>query len=191
MSSREEKRIEIIQAAVNVFSEYGFDRAKMDYIAKEAGIGKGTIYEYFESKEDLFDKMIQYSIESFRIGLKKIMDQKKSIEEKLIKCSRYNAEFMDKHLDMIQMDMQCKVLSKEMRTRIFTEMAVIYEHYKDMVQQAKAQGELRADLDETLATYCIMGTIEQFIKHRIFLKRHSLMEVDHQAIVNVILKGLL
>jgi len=44
-ASREEKQTDILKAAIRVFSEHGFDGAKMEYIAKEAGIGKGTIYE--------------------------------------------------------------------------------------------------------------------------------------------------
>lgn len=190
MGSREEKRTDIIEAAIKVFSEYGLDGAKMEYIAKEAGIGKGTIYEYFESKEALFDDMVQFSIESFRTGLKVVIDQEKSIEEKLTDCSRYNAEFMSKHMDIMQMFMHSRVLSKEMRIRILAEVTVIDDLYKRMVHQAKVKGELRADLDETIATYCIMGAIEQLIKHKLFVEKGFFTEIDHKAIVKVMLKGL-
>ncbi|MGA8944253.1 MAG: TetR/AcrR family transcriptional regulator, partial [Thermoactinomyces sp.] len=44
----------IFQAAIKVFADSGFDQAKMDDIAKEAGVAKGTIYYHFKSKEDLF-----------------------------------------------------------------------------------------------------------------------------------------
>ncbi|MGI6120418.1 MAG: TetR/AcrR family transcriptional regulator, partial [Desulfosporosinus sp.] len=67
--SREQKYNEIIKAAIRVFSEHGFDGAKMEYIAKEAGIGKGTVYEYFVSKEQLFEEILKFSVEEFRHGL--------------------------------------------------------------------------------------------------------------------------
>ncbi len=51
---RHEKVDVIFQAAVKVFADSGFDQAKMDDIAKEAGVAKGTIYYHFKSKEDLF-----------------------------------------------------------------------------------------------------------------------------------------
>ncbi|MFQ5851282.1 MAG: TetR/AcrR family transcriptional regulator [Candidatus Binatia bacterium] len=48
------KRREIIQAAMQVFAREGYHRARMETVAGEAGIGKGTVYEYFRSKTDLF-----------------------------------------------------------------------------------------------------------------------------------------
>lgn len=51
---RHEKVDVIFRAAIKVFADSGFDQAKMDDIAKEAGVAKGTIYYHFKSKEDLF-----------------------------------------------------------------------------------------------------------------------------------------
>jgi TetR/AcrR family fatty acid metabolism transcriptional regulator len=49
-----DKKTLIINAAVKVFAEQGLNKGKIADIAKEAGIGKGTVYEYFRSKEDIF-----------------------------------------------------------------------------------------------------------------------------------------
>jgi AcrR family transcriptional regulator len=51
---REEKQQAIVAAALEVFAERGFSAATIDEIARASGLGKGTIYEYFASKEDLF-----------------------------------------------------------------------------------------------------------------------------------------
>ena len=47
-------RNRIIHAAIESFGQTGFDRTKMDDIAKRLGLSKGTLYLYFKSKEDLF-----------------------------------------------------------------------------------------------------------------------------------------
>lgn len=52
--NRDSKRQRILTAAVKVFAEKGFAGASIAAIAVEAGIGKGTVYSYFHSKEDLF-----------------------------------------------------------------------------------------------------------------------------------------
>ena len=44
----------ILEAALMVFSRYGYRRASMDDVAREAGVAKGTLYLYHESKEALF-----------------------------------------------------------------------------------------------------------------------------------------
>lgn len=51
---KEAKKKEIIFAAMKVFSSKGITKAKMADIASEANIGKGTVYEYFRSKEEIF-----------------------------------------------------------------------------------------------------------------------------------------
>lgn len=50
----EQKRHEITTAALRVFAERGFTAATIDEIARVAGFGKGTVYQYFRSKDDLF-----------------------------------------------------------------------------------------------------------------------------------------
>jgi AcrR family transcriptional regulator len=52
--AKDQKRQSLIQAAVAVFSKRGLHETKMQDIADEAGVGKGTLYEYFRTKEDLF-----------------------------------------------------------------------------------------------------------------------------------------
>ncbi|MBW9065102.1 TetR/AcrR family transcriptional regulator [Rhizobium herbae] len=53
------KRDQIIEGAKRVFMSVGFDAASMNDITREAGVSKGTIYVYFENKEDLFSAMIE------------------------------------------------------------------------------------------------------------------------------------
>jgi AcrR family transcriptional regulator len=55
---------EIIGAALEVFAEKGFADAKLDDIARRAGISKGTLYLYFETKEDLFRAVAQAAVKS-------------------------------------------------------------------------------------------------------------------------------
>ncbi|MFQ5839136.1 MAG: TetR/AcrR family transcriptional regulator [Candidatus Methylomirabilales bacterium] len=51
---KDKKRKDILGAAMRVFAREGYHRAKMEAVADEAGIGKGTVYDYFRSKTDLF-----------------------------------------------------------------------------------------------------------------------------------------
>ena len=56
----ETRKAQIIAAAARVFAQKGFTGAVIAEIAAEAGIGKGTVYEYFDSKEDLFFAVFQW-----------------------------------------------------------------------------------------------------------------------------------
>src|SRR5690554_3108705 len=55
----EETKNRIIEVAKRHFSEKGFDAARVDVIAKDAGVNKALIYYYFKSKEAILDHLIQ------------------------------------------------------------------------------------------------------------------------------------
>ncbi len=57
-----ELKEKIIHAAIESFAQTGFDRTKMEDIAKRLDLSKGTIYLYFKSKEDLFLAICEYNI---------------------------------------------------------------------------------------------------------------------------------
>src|SRR6266542_2337395 len=56
---REATRARIIGVAASEFARLGFDQANINVIAEQAGMGKGTIYLYFENKRDLFLAMLR------------------------------------------------------------------------------------------------------------------------------------
>jgi len=58
-----EVKEKIIQAAIESFAQTGYDRTKMEDIAKRLGLSKGTIYLYFKSKEDLFLAICEYNMQ--------------------------------------------------------------------------------------------------------------------------------
>ena len=55
-----ERTEQIVEAAIAVFSRLGFHKARMDDIAREAGVSKGTLYWYFESKDAITKALLQY-----------------------------------------------------------------------------------------------------------------------------------
>jgi AcrR family transcriptional regulator len=55
---RGQKREAILDAAFDIFLEKGYDSAKMEEIARHAGIAKATLYDYFKSKEAIFDELL-------------------------------------------------------------------------------------------------------------------------------------
>ncbi len=62
---REAKKEEIFTAAAAVFAEKGFSNTRMEDIARKANIGKGTLYEYFRSKDELFFALYDNLLNTF------------------------------------------------------------------------------------------------------------------------------
>jgi AcrR family transcriptional regulator len=58
----EGRRRAVLEAASTVFAEKGFAGAKLDDVALEAGVGKGSIYLYFRDKQDLFEQLVSSAV---------------------------------------------------------------------------------------------------------------------------------
>lgn len=57
-ADRQQKRRTILDAAAAEIARYGYDRANINTIAERAGIGRGTIYLYFDSKDEILDALL-------------------------------------------------------------------------------------------------------------------------------------
>ena len=79
-----EKRKRIAKSTCNLFIEKGFVNISINQIAKVAGIGKGTIYEYFKNKEDIVFELMWCLQEDYDSKLKQNLLQTDDVKQKVI-----------------------------------------------------------------------------------------------------------
>lgn len=91
------RREEILDAARQVFSERGFEKARLDEIAEVAELGKGTIYNYFKSKEELFASVIVRGIKLFQDFVSDAVQNKSNPTEKIAAYIDAAFEFFERH----------------------------------------------------------------------------------------------
>lgn len=65
---QDERRKEILAAALQAFSEKGFDKTSMDDVVRVTGLSKGTIYWYFENKQVLFTALMEFVTDQLFTG---------------------------------------------------------------------------------------------------------------------------
>ncbi|MCM3760972.1 TetR/AcrR family transcriptional regulator [Alkalihalobacillus oceani] len=100
MKNKEEKRELILQSALRNFAEEGFDRATMQNIAKSAGVGKGTTYEYFPSKEALFCEVLLKGISNMVDELTAVLQQPGGVHQKVERLFQKNLEIFRTKSDL-------------------------------------------------------------------------------------------
>ena len=80
----EERKEQITEAATKVFAEQGFDKARMDDIAAEAKLSKGTLYLYFKSKDAIIKHLLEKLFDREFAALQLIADEPRPASEKLM-----------------------------------------------------------------------------------------------------------
>lgn len=80
---KDAKKDKIIKAAMKVFAKKGIYETKIEMVAQKAGIAKGTIYEYFKSKDELAQMVFNYLLVQMNMHVKQNMAAAVSPAEKL------------------------------------------------------------------------------------------------------------
>ncbi|MEO9294568.1 MAG: TetR/AcrR family transcriptional regulator [Nitrososphaera sp.] len=147
-----EVRERIIQAAIESFGQTGFDRTKMDDIAKRLGLSKGTIYLYFKSKEELFTAICQHNMNE-NMKNQALFTKKENIAsdaEQIYDTIRKNERDMDK----VMMEMVVESTRNPRLKKIMHEQhTMIHKHVVEEVRSKVKSGFIRHDVDiDSLAT---------------------------------------
>lgn len=166
MSIKIEKLNFIKQFAFEQFQKYGFSRVTMDEIAKETNTGKGTLYRYFPSKEDLLIAAIQKNISEIEKRIQQEMDNDKDSLEKLdsyilLLSQRLKHVQTTQLLDIERNVPQAYEIICEARERI------INKTLTTIFSEGKESGVFRSDLDVDLATKIVLGASEYMTSPKI------------------------
>jgi len=78
------KDVRILQAAEEIFSMYGYEKATLDEIIALADVGKGTVYKYFGNKEQLFYRLVLDKNKPFVEKLRQVVDEQKNLVDKML-----------------------------------------------------------------------------------------------------------
>jgi len=111
------RKEEIIRVAANLFSQKSYHDVTMDQIAEKVGVAKGTIYLYFESKENLYLEILEETYEEIESILEKEIAKKDPAPQKLKKMLMLIFKFYLENLDVL------RILSRD-------ETHLIREHYE-------------------------------------------------------------
>lgn len=174
------KREQILEAAIKVFACKGFYQARVEEIANEAKIGKGTIYEYFKSKQDLFQEMFKYIhnlyLEKFMVHIEKKITFKEKIEYLLESHLRFILE----HKEMAQVFLaEHPPLDDDFKKWFLDLEKQKLQFLQKNVMDGVKRGELK-DLDPCLTARVIAGIISYFGSSIIF-NGQELTEGDLKA----------
>ena len=83
---KEQRRKEIALSCLDLIHDVGIKKLTVSQVAQTAGIGKGTIYEYFENKEDIIFEIINMHIEEHHKQFLEAVENIETTKEKIYLC---------------------------------------------------------------------------------------------------------
>lgn len=186
------KRERILEAAIRVFADKGFHRAKIKDVARAAGIADGTVYNYFASKDDLLLGILERLNESSERP--KAFAEGSSGDFKTFFASylRHRLELIFENADVFQALLPELIANTELRERYLAGVVTPTTQLAEAYFQAQVEaGKLKA-FDVSLITRAISGMVLGLLVQLMLgdeeLRRrwHEL----HEVLADLILEGL-
>ncbi|WP_165960419.1 TetR/AcrR family transcriptional regulator [Actinocrispum wychmicini] len=165
--SKDEKRAEILDAAIRVFARTGFHATKIEDVAREARVAKGTIYLYFDRREDILDAAFVRFADGVLTQMRAIakarepaLSRLRSIVEAMLAGAQSGPDLARLVFDFWAAR---RIGGSGERPGTPVDFAGIYVEYRQLIgsllEQAKDEGAVRADVPEDTPAV-IVGLVE-------------------------------
>ena len=186
------KRERILRAAVDVFARNGYFNAKVAEIAKTAGVADGTIYLYFDGKEDLLVTIFREHTRTYLTSLRSELATIRRPEERLRVAIRHHLESLgrDRALAVVY-QVELRHSLKFMSLFSQEEVADYLEMLRAIVEEGQAEGVFRRTLHPQLVAKAIFGILDEMVTSWMLSEKDYVLEDQAEQIADLVLTGLL
>ena len=151
------KRENILLAAEKVFAEKPFTKAKISEIAEVAEVSEGTVYEYFENKEDLLLSIPIRYLENYLDTLPEIFHVRNPIK-KLRRLMRYHFSMLLMNPDFLKVFLlQIQLNKRFYGSKAFKGFLDFFQVIEGIIEEGKLEGILRSDVNPRIFRNMFLG----------------------------------
>lgn len=190
-----DKRELILQAAIHVFARDGVERGKIADIAKKAGVGKGTVYEYFRSKEDILQSIEGAVFSEFQTEFENLLASDQTASAKL-------EEFFEKGLALMTRMGDAMLILTELWAHSGrwhwhgddpSYLSQMYDHYREGIRKILHDGVMAGELREMSydgVASLLLATVDGLAWQFVMLKDSASFETVRREAVKSFMRGI-
>jgi len=186
------KRERILRAAIDVFAQNGYFNAKVSEIARAAGVADGTIYLYFDGKEDLLISIFREYTRNYLLSLERDLANVNRPEERMRITIRHHLQALggDKSLAIVwQVELRHSL--KFMTLLSHQEVADYLNILRKIVEQGQNEGVFRKTLHPQLVAKSVFGILDEMVTSWMLSEKDSNLVDQASAVADLVLNGLL
>jgi len=194
---REKKRDMILLAAMRLFAKKGIDGTKMEEVAKEAKIAKGTIYEYFKSRDELLNLAFNYILVLINKLVRQRISEAESPEEKLkagfLAYLDTAALGIDEYIEILPDLWSYGVRARDGQAEVQFDLSWIYHQFREQYARVLKDGmekgrfrQLDIDAAATTITAAADGIYLQWMADREKINPHT----QAANFIDIFIKGI-
>lgn len=184
----EEKRRRIVQAALSEFAEKGYSKASVNAIVKATGIAKGSLYQYFHSKEQLFLYLFEDFLAHVKQAVKYAVDESGDGQffEQIAAVFAAGQRFVETYPDYYQIYLRV-LFEKEMprRDRLLQRIRLFSaDYFGPLCDRCKREGQIRDDIATDQIIFMVDSLLDRYLQdyaQRLSAEEGRAKKSAHQA----------
>jgi TetR/AcrR family transcriptional regulator len=163
-----DKQQRILDTAVDEFASHGFRQASVNRMVQKLGIAKGSIFQYFGTKEGLFHVVFDHAVELVRRSLRQVKQHtaETGFFERIRQSLLAGVSFIDRHPKIYKIYLKM-VFQEDFPLRAeFLQQVHLFssEYLRPQVESGIASGDLRPDLDIEAAVFFLDALMDRFLQ---------------------------
>jgi TetR/AcrR family fatty acid metabolism transcriptional regulator len=162
-ASQQEKRRQILDAAVRAFARKGYHACRVSEIAEEAGVAYGLVYHYFGSKEELLETIFRDTWTQMLARVREVQEEGGPAGEQVRKVTALLLRTWRRDPDLVRVLVHEVTRSPEQLPRQIDEISHAYKALESIVAHGQETGEFRDDFGAQLAATIFYGALEEVL----------------------------
>ena len=162
---------EIMQTAEELFAEEGYYSVTMEMIAKESEYSKGSLYNYFESKDVLLFEILNAKTDFFVAELTKVVGESLTIMDKLNALVEFYFDFFSENIGFFKIAETEKYnLTKFTQKKMMITLRAKYIHHMEVIKAILAFENQKSDEELNLLATAISGILNSLLTRNLMYK---------------------
>lgn len=142
---QERRRKEIFDASVHLILEKGFTETTMREIAKAAGVGKSTLYDYFNSKDEIIVSYFENTLQIITDRAREIIQKDMGVTQKLTEIMQMHLQYLVENKNsFLKLSVEAQRLSMQSQQKIQTARHIYQDMIRDLIEAGIHNGEFRS-----------------------------------------------
>ena len=177
--------------AAEVFAERGFRQTDVQVIADRLGVGKGTVYRYFPSKEQLFLAAVDRGVQRLQTAVREAADALSDPLDQIDAAVHGYLSFFDRHPELVELIIQERAEFRDRRKHTyFAHRDANIGRWRTLFKQLVDQGRLR-DVPVTRLTDVLSDLLYGTIFTNHFANRRRSFKSQARDVIDVTFHGIL
>lgn len=165
-NERREREQAVYRAVLRLIgSGADLSRLRVQEIAAEAGIGKGTVYEYFASKEEILRGVTGYCMDTELARVQQMFDRCDTLEDAEQAVRNYLADLYNTRAEVYRVVVRALMISNREKTCPWSGIlrSRIEESMRQLVERLQARGEIDPGVDRKYATFVLISVWMMYV----------------------------